>query len=64
MYENIPDILTRKEAQQVLKVSKNTILNFIHDGLLPARIIGNSFRIEKDDLIEFIQNSQYYNPYR
>lgn len=60
MYESIPDILTRKEAQQILKIGKNKMLQLIHDELIPARIIGNSFRIEKDDLIDFIKNSSYY----
>lgn len=60
MYENIPDLLTRKEVQKVLSVSKNTILNLIHTQKLPAIVIGNSFRIRKDDLIEFIDNSIYW----
>lgn len=60
MFESIPDILTRKEAQQILKIGKNKMLQLIHNQLIPARIIGNSFRIEKDDLIDFIKNSPYY----
>lgn len=60
MYENLPDLLTRKEAQKVLCIGKNTILNLIHAKKLPAIIIGNSFRIKKTDLIDFIENSVYW----
>ena len=60
MYENIPDLLTRKEAQKVLCIGKNTILNLIHEKKLPAIIIGSRLKIRKDDLIEFIDNSIYW----
>lgn len=61
MYENIPDLLTRKEVQRILSVGKNTILALIRAGALPAFKIGKSYRIRKDDLIEFINNSIYCN---
>ncbi len=60
MYENLPDLLTRKEVQNILSVGKNTILNLIHIQSLPAIKIGNSFRIKKSDLIDFIENSVYW----
>ena len=60
MYENLPDLLTRKEAQKVLNIGKNTILNLIHSQKLPAIIIGSRFRIKKSDLIDFIENSVYW----
>lgn len=60
MYEFLPDLLTRKETQKVLHVGKNTILNLIHTQRLPAIMIGNSFRVKKADLIDFIKNSVYW----
>ena len=60
MYENIPDLLTRKETQKILSIGKNTILNLIHAKKLPAIIIGGRLKIRKDDLIEFIDNSIYW----
>ena len=60
MYENIPDLLTRKESQKILSIGKNTILNLIHEKKLPAIIIGGRLKIRKDDLIEFIDNSVYW----
>lgn len=60
MYEFLPDLLTRKETQKVLHVGQNTILNLIHTQRLPAIMIGNSFRVKKADLIDFIENSVYW----
>lgn len=60
MYENLPDLLTRKKTQKVLCISKNTILNLIHAKKLPAIIIGGRLKIRKDDLIDFIDNSLYW----
>lgn len=57
MFEYEPDLLTRKQAQELLHVGKNTILTLINDGYLPAMIIANSYRIKKDDLIEFIEKT-------
>ena len=57
MFEYEPDLLTRKQAQELLHVGKNTILYLIHDGYLPAMMIANSYRIKKDDLIDFIEKT-------
>ena len=61
MFEYAPDLLTRKQAQELLSVGKNTILEFIHEGYLPAFMIGNSYRIKKCDLIDFVEKSCVYN---
>ena len=57
MFDYEPDLLTRKQAQNLLSVGKNTILNLIQNGYLPAFVIGNSYRIYKEDLIEFIEKT-------
>ena len=57
MFEYEPDLLTRKQAQDLLHVGKNTILNLIHEGYLPAMIIANSYRIKKEDLIAFVEKT-------
>lgn len=61
MFEKEPDLLTRKQCQELLCVSKSTMLKLIHEGLIPARKIAGRIRIEKTDLIEFIQYSSYWN---
>lgn len=57
MFEYEPDLLTRSQAQELLQVGKNTILNLIQEGYLPAMIIANSYRIKKEDLIDFIEKT-------
>lgn len=57
MFEYEPDLLTRSQAQELLQVGKNTILNLIQEGYLPAMIIANSYRIKKEDLINFIEKT-------
>ena len=59
MFEYEPDLLTRKQAQELLCVSKNTILKIIYEGYLPVAFIANSYRIRKEDLIEFVDKSMY-----
>ena len=58
MFEHEPDLLTRRQAQELLHVSKNTILKMIQEGELPAVIIAGSYRIEKRCLIELIRDSR------
>ena len=58
MFEYEPDLLTRRQAQELLQVGKNTILNLIQEGYLPAMVIANSYRIKKEDLIYFIEKKR------
>lgn len=60
MFEKQPDLLTRKQCQELLQISKSKMLDLIHDGQIPARKIAGSFRIEKSDLIAFIQYSSFW----
>lgn len=61
MFEKQPDLLTRKQCQQLLHVSKSKMLELIHNGDVPARKIAGSYRVEKSDLIEFIRHVNYWN---
>ena len=57
MFETIPDILTFRECQSVLKVGKNTLLDMIHEKKIDAFRIGNRWKIPKDEIIEYIHRS-------
>ena len=61
MFEKEPDLLTRKQCQSLLHVSKSKILEFINGSWIPATKIAGSYRIKKSDLIEFIENSIYWD---
>ena len=54
MFKNEPDLLTRKQCQNLLHISKSKMLEYIQDGYIPAIIIAGSYRIKKTDLIEFM----------
>lgn len=54
MFEYVPDIMTFKECQDVLKIGKNTLLNLIHDGSIEAFRIGNRWKIPKATVLEYI----------
>ena len=43
MFKNEPDLLTRKRCQELLKISKSKMLEFIHNGYIPAIIIAGSY---------------------
>lgn len=55
MFEKIPDIMTFKECQKLLKVGKNTLLNLIHNGEIDAFRIGNRWKITKESIIDYMK---------
>lgn len=56
MFEKVPDILTFKECQTLLKVGKNTLLDLIHEGLIDAFKIGNRWKITKESVLEYVRH--------
>ncbi len=55
MFENVPDILTFKECQHLLKVGKNTLLDLLHNGEIDGFRIGRRWKIPKNSVIEYIK---------
>ena len=55
MYTSIPEIMTLKECQQILKVGKNTMLDLIHGGKIYAFKIGSRWKIPREGVVEFIR---------
>ena len=58
MYNNIPEIMTFKECQQLLKVGKNTMLDLLHTRQIDGFKIGSRWKITKESVIEFIIHKQ------
>ena len=52
----IPPIMTRKEAQEILRVSKGTILKLIQSGELEAFRINKSYRITREELMDYLKS--------
>lgn len=56
----IPPIMTRKDLQEILKISKNTALELLQNGLIDSFMIKGRYRITRDSLIQFIEHSIYF----
>ena len=54
MLNNISEILTLKEVQQILKIGKNKALVLVNSGELKAFRVGGTWRIAREDLIKFL----------
>jgi excisionase family DNA binding protein len=44
------EMMTLKEARVLLKVSRNTMYHLIQQGVIPARKVGSSWRIVRQNL--------------
>jgi excisionase family DNA binding protein len=51
----IPDVMTPSEAAAILKVSEEDVMAAINDKSLKAKKMGNSYRISKAALEEFLK---------
>ena len=51
MFDDIPDILTAKECQQLLKIGKNSMLRYLKTGEIEGFKIGGRWRIYKFSVI-------------
>lgn len=51
-------LLTRAEAQQILRVSVTTMFNMIRERKIPVMKIGKSYRIRESDLNNYLKNQQ------
>lgn len=59
-YTEIPAIMTRKELQEILQISKPTALYLLKEKYIESfRVSGKRYRITKEALIDFIENSTY-----
>ena len=57
--DKYPDVLTLRECQKILQVSRGTMLRLLHEGEIPAFRIGNRWRIQRKEMLEFIERSEY-----
>ena len=45
--DQYPDVLTLHECQQILQVSRGTMLRLLHENKIPAFRVGNRWRIQR-----------------
>ncbi len=53
-YEDLPDVLTPKEAQVFLRLGRNAIYAALQDGKIRSTRVGQKFLIPKSALREFL----------
>ena len=57
-----PDILTIKDCQDILQVSRGTILRLLHEDELPAFRVGNRWRVRLGgSMLAFIEKTNTEN---
>jgi len=47
-WEDVPQVLDVDWLMRLLRISKPTALKYLADGRIPARKVGNQWRIDKD----------------
>lgn len=56
MFESYPDIVSVKQMQEMLCVSKNVAYDLIKDGRIGTIKIGRVYRIPKKNIVKFVSN--------
>ena len=57
MFADYPDILTVAQLQKALHISRQLSYELINSGQIRAFKVGNSYRIPKIDVIDFVMKS-------
>ncbi len=58
--KDIPPIMTRKNLQEILQISKNTALELLQTGQIDSFMIKGRYRITRDSLVQFVERSNYF----
>ena len=53
-WENVPLLLTIKQASELLQISETRLRDLARLEILPAKKLGRSWRINKNDLQDFL----------
>lgn len=57
MLDEYEDILSPQAVAYILGIGKNLTLRLLQNGEIPAKKVGNKWRILKSDLITYLQTS-------
>ena len=56
-FENIPDVLTVSELQQVLRIGRSTAYRLIKANEIQSLRIGRSIRVPKSSVIDYVKTT-------
>jgi excisionase family DNA binding protein len=52
------EVLTFKEAMELLKVGRNTLLKLAQEGKIPSQKVGNQWRFSREALLKWLESGQ------
>ncbi len=55
-WDDLPLVLTAKEAAQILRVGRNILNRMFRDGEIPANKIGRAWRVDRDVLLAYLHD--------
>ncbi len=64
MSTRLPDIVTPEQAADWLQVSRETVYRYIRDGRLIASQIGRAYRIRRENLDRFVDETSNKPPFK
>lgn len=61
MLNNYPDVLNIHDLCEIFRIGKKTAYKILHEGKIPCRIIGRSYRIPKSEIIRYLLENPVEN---
>lgn len=58
MFQSYPDIVTVKQAQEMLNISKDSVYDLIKSRKIGGQKIGNGYKIPKIFIIDYVTESE------
>jgi len=58
-YSSVPELLTAKDLEALLKIDVKTIYSYVQRGLIPYVKIQSNVRFLKSQIIEWIERQNY-----
>ena len=55
MFANYPDVVSPKQLQKMLDISKSKAYDLLQQGKIKSRKIGTKYKISKINVIEFLE---------
>ncbi|CDE68298.1 dNA binding domain excisionase family [Clostridium sp. CAG:277] len=59
MFDDYPAILLPEEVSEILRIGMNEMYKILNNGQLSAYRVGRSWRIPKENLINYIQSQTF-----
>ena len=57
--DNVPEMLTAKDLEAILKIDVKTIYSYVQKGLIPYVRIQSNVRFRREEIFEWIEQRSY-----